>query len=109
MSLKLSWLFIVLFSTFSAEAYGQEIKNGGELYASKCLSCHGEMAVGIQENKAPKLAGQFDWYLIDQLNAYKNNTRKKAHQGPYSSLSEKDIKDLAAYLSGIAAPKSEGT
>ena len=39
---------------------------GENLYAA-CVSCHGEMAQGLETMAAPRLAGQNDWYLVGQL------------------------------------------
>jgi len=40
-----------------------------------CAACHGQQGEGMQALNAPKLAGQQDWYLRRQLNAYKTGKR----------------------------------
>ena len=49
------------------------------MYCEKILqllySCHGEMAQGLETMAAPRLAGQSDWYLVDQLQKFANGKR----------------------------------
>ncbi len=51
---------------------------------------------------APNLAAQTEPYLVTQLRAYKSGIRKNdAMTVVSSSLSDKDVEDLAAYYSTI--------
>ena len=73
---------------------------GKNKYAT-CAGCHGPD--GKSSNPTyPKLAGQHEAYLVYALNAYKNNERSGnlvAQMAPFAmTLSDQDIKDLAAYL-----------
>lgn len=80
-----------------------KIKNGFTVYSEgkNCLSCHGEKAQGNPEVKAPLLAGQHDWYIIDQIAQIDSgkraidNSALSAHQG----LTEQETKDVAKYIS----------
>ena len=40
-----------------------------------CASCHGAMGEGNDALKAPKLAGQSDWYIVRQLQNFKAGVR----------------------------------
>jgi cytochrome c553 len=71
--------------------------DAGKSKAAACGACHGED--GNSESPGnPKLARQYETYLIKVLNEYKAGTRKNAiMNGMAASLSEQDIKDLSAY------------
>ncbi|MBP9673578.1 MAG: c-type cytochrome [Bacteriovoracaceae bacterium] len=74
----------------------------------KCYTCHGKEAQGLKSQLAPKLAGQFDWYLYEQLTAFKNKIRLNTKMDPYiKKLSDDDFKHVALYLSklGVSANK----
>ena len=54
---------------------------------------------GKKSQNAPKLAGQFDWYILSQLEAMKAGKRVNKVMQPYiKKLSSEDFKDLAAYI-----------
>jgi cytochrome c oxidase subunit 2 len=40
-----------------------------------CASCHGQRGEGSQEQSAPPLAGQSDWYLLSALQKFKDGVR----------------------------------
>jgi len=70
-----------------------------------CMACHGEQGVG-QAGQYPILAGQHEDYLYHALKAYKEGDRQNAiMSGQVSSLSDQDMRDLAAYY---AAQDPEG-
>ncbi|QSA96344.1 cytochrome c [Methylococcus sp. EFPC2] len=62
-----------------------------------CASCHGED--GNSENNAfPRLAGQYEGYLIKVLQDYKRGKRTNPMMAGFAAgLSEEDIKDISAY------------
>ena len=72
----------------------------GQNKAAMCLGCHGDSAVG--NGQFPMLAGQHPDYLIRQLKHFKDGSRKSGHmQAIASTLSEDDMKALAAYLGSL--------
>lgn len=86
-------------------AEGEKIYRGG--YAPKeisaCMSCHGPSGHGIPKNY-PRVAGQHKDYLEQQLLAFKKGTRKGQNDIMWNiafSLSEEQIKQLAAYMSAL--------
>ncbi len=70
----------------------------GKVKAQACASCHG--ADGNASNpQFPRLAGQYESYLLQALRQYKSGQRKNAiMSGMVASLSEQDMKDLAAWF-----------
>jgi cytochrome c553 len=91
-----------------ATAAGDAVK--GKEIAYTCLGCH-----GIENYKnvyptfsVPKLRGQQPAYIIGALQGYARGDRSHATMHAHAaSLSEQDIEDIAAYLSGTAV-KSTG-
>lgn len=101
--LKISLItFAVSFSTFSPVSFAQDAAKGAELY-KQCIACHGPKGDGIAAQKAPRIAGQYDWYILKQLQDIKAGvTRKNPVMVPFlSKLGEQDMKDLAAYISKL--------
>jgi cytochrome c553 len=69
----------------------------GKSKAQTCGSCHGEEG-NSQDPNNPRLAGQYESYLVKTLREYKEGIRKNAiMNGMAASLSEQDIQDIAAY------------
>jgi cytochrome c553 len=72
----------------------------GQPKASMCLGCHGSSAEGNEQ--FPRLAGQHPDYLVKQLSSFKEGVRKNGHmQAIAGSLSEDDMKSLAAYFGSL--------
>jgi cytochrome c553 len=69
----------------------------GKEKAAMCASCHGED--GNSDNSMfPRLAGQYESYLIRSLQEYKSGARSNAMMAGFASmLTETDINNLAAY------------
>ncbi|MDD2768648.1 MAG: cytochrome c [Methylococcus sp.] len=68
---------------------------------SGCSGCHGEDGNGASPN--PRLAGQYENYLMKVLEDYKTGARKNAiMNGLAGMLSKEDIHDLAAYYASQA-------
>ena len=86
-------------------AEGEKIYRGG--YAprgiSACMGCHGPSGHGIPKNY-PRVSAQHKEYLEQQLLAYKKGERA-GYNGIMKdiafSLSELQIKQLAAYMAGL--------
>lgn len=100
----LTLLFSFQVYTFAA---GDAAK--GEVLYKKCMACHGKDGMGLKSQKAPMLAGQFDWYIETQVTAIRdgaranNNTKKML---PFvKNLTTQDIKDLSAYISALPKRK----
>lgn len=73
----------------------------GKARAGACAGCHG--AAGISANPLwPNLAGQKDAYIVKQLKAFKDGTRKDPMMSPMAKpLSDTDMANIAAYFSSL--------
>lgn len=99
--IKSKLLLLFIFSLTVSSLYAGDPEKGKALYSS-CVQCHGDQGMGKLEEKAPKIAGQHEWYIINQLNAFKNKTRINPKMYPYiKDLSSKDYEDLAAFVSKL--------
>lgn len=85
---------------------GADVGHAGDLKAGiakalMCQACHGLDGLSKTPD-APNIAGQLEPYLVMQLQAFKSGLRKNdAMSVVATSLSDKDIEDLAAYFSAI--------
>ncbi len=73
----------------------------GQAKAAVCAACHG--ATGISAVPMyPNLAGQKAQYIVKQLKAFKDGTRKDPVMAPMAMpLSDADMDNLAAYYEGL--------
>jgi cytochrome c553 len=86
---------------FKVELTTDQLKKGHELY-SKCIVCHGQLGEGKKSQNAPKVGGQFAWYITAQLKKMKVKERVNAVMDPYiSKLSDQDFTDLGEYVSKL--------
>lgn len=79
----------------------------GEAYYAVCAGCHGADAMGSEAANAPRLQGQFDWYLIRQLKHYQSGARGVHKDDTYGATmramagtlaNEQAIRDVVAYI-----------
>ena len=52
-----------------------DVHAGEERFRAVCSSCHGDNGQGIDDVKAPRLAGVDDWYLATELRKFKAGVR----------------------------------
>ena len=90
--------------SFAGEAPKVDPAKGQQIVAQVCVACHG--ADGNSATPAnPSLAGQHPEYLVKQLQEFKKGVRKNAiMQGMAATLSEDDMRNVAAFL-GAQKPK----
>lgn len=83
-----------------------DAERGKATYAL-CMACHGDHAQGTQAIGAPPLAGQADWYLVAQLNKFRQGLRGYDPRDPTGSQmrpmamtlgNEQAIDDVVAYI-----------
>lgn len=87
-----------------------DAERGATFYQGTCLPCHGQRGEGHPLLKAPRLAGQADWYLVRQLTKFKRGVRG-AHAEDSEGMQmaamaktlmdEQMISDVAAYINGL--------
>lgn len=116
-SMLLSWLLgaaaiVVATASFADEggnaAAGKTIFTQGKGAAAPCMSCHGDNGQGNDGMGTPRLANQGQAYIIKQLADFASDKRiptglGAAMNGFAKALSEQDRRDVAAYVSSIAA------
>lgn len=82
----------------------------GKSYYDSCKHCHGVQGEGSYYTKAPRLAGQHDWYLARQIEHFREGIRgghERDKYGPQMKLfaqrvqSEEAVNDLVAYINSL--------
>lgn len=95
--------------TLSAGAMAADAERGKTLYAT-CGACHGANAEGMEALNAPRLAGQEPWYLVRQMQNFKNGIRGNnprdtygMQMAPMAQLLTDDaaMEDVAAYIQSL--------
>ncbi len=81
----------------------------GAVLAETCLGCHGIKGYRntYPSYRVPKLGGQNADYIVAALQGYRAETR--AHNTMHAqaaSMTDADIRDVAAYLASQGAPKA---
>lgn len=86
-----------------------DIQQGRQLY-QPCQACHGANGEGNAQLHAPPLAGQHNWYLVQQLSAFKNGWRGNQSDDSYGQImrqfaqslaNDQAIADVVAYIDSL--------
>lgn len=86
---------------------GEKLYRGGDKTNNTpaCMACHGPDGAGNYPAKFPSLRGQQHDYVVKQLKAFKDGTRSNDPNSMMrdvaAKLSDKQIEDLAQYISGL--------
>jgi cytochrome c oxidase subunit 2 len=78
----------------------------GRVAYQACISCHEKDGSGRKDKNAPPLPGLADWYVVAQLQQFRDGRRGTKTNDPSGTtmrpvsipLSDADIRNLAAYL-----------
>lgn len=103
-------LFLMRISILSlmlapAHAFSADIEQGSKVY-KKCIACHGKQGEGKLSQKAPKIGGQFEWYLSAQIKAIASKERSVPKMYPFvKALSDSDIANVSAYVAQLSGAK----
>ncbi len=100
-SLLLALAAVIPLHTTAADE--PDLERGKALHR-QCALCHGLYSQGIMGGKYPRLAGYPEYYMIEMIEKYKDNTLSYPAMtvvGGLRSLSEQDIESLAAYIADI--------
>lgn len=84
----------------------------GAVLAETCLGCHGIPGYrnAYPSFRVPKLGGQKEEYLVIALKGYKQDTRPhETMQAQAASLSEADMRDIAAFIAAQGEPQAAET
>ncbi len=92
-----------------------DIQSGKALYKS-CAVCHGEGAQGNEQLGAPKLRGLNDWYILTQLNHFRQGLRGIETRDAFGQqmqaasqilTTEQEATDIASYIQQLSITKSK--
>ena len=84
-------------------------QKGQQIASQVCAACHGTDGNSLLSAN-PILAGQHSAYLVKQLKNYKSGDRKNpVMTGMVATLSDEDIKNVAAYFSAQAPKGASAT
>ena len=96
-----SVLAVALLAAWACAASASDTDSGKRLSDSSCAACHGRNGIGIIP-LYPNLAGQKREYLVAQLHAFRDGTRKNPIMSPMAThLTDAEIEDVAAYLAAL--------
>ena len=100
-------LFVLLLLVgLGQTSQAQNLEHGKEINAT-CAGCHGEFGQGGKRGEYPRIAGQRQAHIMDQLRAFRARTRLNLPMFPYTQereLSMTDIEDVSAYLASVELP-----
>lgn len=97
-------------ASFNAVAAGNIIAGKAAAEKYNCAACHGKDYNTPVDPSYPKLAGQYKDYLEHSMIAYRRGAKGPNGRGnpimvaQIKPLSNKDIQDIAAYLSSLPGP-----
>lgn len=93
---KIRIALIMALTFISTSAMAGDIE-AGRIKSAMCASCHGVNGISMSP-LWPNLAGQKEQYLIKQIKAFRDGTRKDPMMAPMvAALSDADIENLAAF------------
>jgi len=86
----------------SGLAVAADAAKGKEKADQACAACHGKDGNTPIDPSYPKLAGQYEDYLVRALRDYASDQRKNAIMGAQAKgLTRADIENLAAYYASL--------
>lgn len=101
-------LFLVLLLVPSYLTADDNLIKSGEQKAMVCTACHGVQNSANPE--WPNLSQQSTRYLVEQLHAFRDGTRKNALMSSQAmNLTDQDILEIAKYYNSIPAKKGKIT
>lgn len=95
-----------------------DAERGRAQYDTLCFACHGANGEGNAVVDAPRVAGLPDFYLLEQLQAYRKDERGAHPDDVYGAQmrimalalrDEQEVRDVVAYMSTLDAPPAEPT
>jgi cytochrome c553 len=86
-------------------AAAADLAAGAKLADAQCAACHGKDGKTPTDPSYPKLAGQYEDYLVKALNDYHSGARKNPIMGSIAKpLSKADMQNVAAYFASLPGP-----
>lgn len=104
---RLHMLGLVAATTLLATAgvHAEGDKAAGRTLVYTCAGCHGVPGYtnAYPQYPVPKIVGQNEQYIVDALHGYQSGGRTHPTMDAQAqSLSDADIRNIAAYLSSLA-------
>lgn len=102
-------LGLLLGVAVAVPAHAQSFEKAKEIYGP-CAACHGEFGSGGKKGEYPRIAGQLQKYIEQQLKSFQKRVRINIPMVPYTEereLSDADMKEVAAYLTQIELPTKQ--
>jgi len=96
---KLAIVAAVAMAAFAINASASGDAAAGKAKAAACAGCHGANGEGVAPN--PKLAGLAPDKFVAAMKAYKDGTRANPIMKSFSTGSDQDFADLAAYYASL--------
>ncbi|MGQ0833631.1 MAG: c-type cytochrome [Gammaproteobacteria bacterium] len=93
----------------AAATVSGDTKRGARIYRT-CGACHGAAGQGIQATNAPRLAGVHDWYLVRQLENFRQGIRGRHVDDPYGwqmvemakvPIDDEEMRNVVAYINTL--------
>ncbi len=112
------WLLVWIVGVAGVNSARAADAAAGKAAYSVCSTCHGPNGGGNQSLNAPRIAGQYDWYLKRQLQAFKDGIRGTtpgdiygAQMKPMAMTLANDaaIDNVVAYIGTLTAPVPAAT
>ena len=99
------WLALGALSV-TLTALADDDMDGKSLYTERgCVYCHGPEGKDPALTEYPKLAGQTEQYLLQQMLDIRSTTRKNGYTGmmqpAVASISDEEFAAIAAYLAAL--------
>lgn len=90
----------------AAQAFAADDMDGKTLYMERgCVYCHGAEGRDPALTEYPKLAGQNEQYLLQQMLDIRSTTRKNGYTGMMQpaivNISDEEFAAIAAYLAAL--------
>lgn len=88
-----------------------DVARGEQLYQSTCTACHGTEGLGNAELNSPRLVGMTDWYMLDQMQKFRDGRRGShaedeigAQMVPFARVlpDEQAVQDVIAYINTLS-------
>jgi cytochrome c553 len=92
----------------AAPAFGADPEAGRKLAEGQCAACHGKDLMTPIDPSYPRIAGQFEDYVVKALGDYQSGARKNGVMGAIAKpLSKADIENVAAYIGSLSGPLNQ--
>jgi cytochrome c553 len=101
-------LLVLAGALVAAPAFGADTEAGRKLAEGQCAACHGKDLMTPIDPTYPRIAGQFEDYVIKALGDYQSGARKNGVMGAIAKpLSKADIENVAAYIGSLSGPLNQ--